>query len=64
MSGWCEVFRAVAEFFGFINRRTDLKNKPSVVAAQEAQNQINKRNEIEKTVEKKDTSATQAGIAE
>lgn len=37
--GITEIFRAVAEAFGFVNRRTDLKNAPDVKAAKVAQDQ-------------------------
>ncbi len=58
------IFRALAEFLGFVNRRTDLKNAPDVREAAKAQQAVNERNEIEKSVAAKDTQGTREDLAE
>jgi hypothetical protein len=36
-----QIFRAIAEVFGWVNRKSDLKNAPDVKAAKVAQQQVN-----------------------
>jgi hypothetical protein len=57
-------FKAVAAVFGFVNKRTDLKNSPEVQAAAKAQDNVNTRNQYENAVAKKDVADTRNNLAE
>lgn len=64
MNGISELFRAIAEVFGFVNRRTDLKNAKDVREAAKAQDAVNVRSGIENSVANKDTKGTREDLAE
>jgi hypothetical protein len=51
----------LANMLGIIRRRQDLNNAPNVQKAKEAQQQIDNRNEIEKTTAARDADAMRRG---
>lgn len=57
-------FTAVGQVFGFVNKRTELKNAPDVRQAAIGQNEADRKNAIEGHVAKKDLAATRADLAE
>ena len=57
-------FGAIGQVFGFVNKRTDLKNAPDVRAAQVGQDEVDHKNRIEADVAKKSVEATRQDIAE
>ena len=59
-----QIFRAVAEALGLVNRRTDLKNQADVKEAAKAQQAVDVRNEIETSTAKKEVDETRNDLAE
>jgi hypothetical protein len=55
---------AIGQVFGFVNKRTDLKNAPDVRAAQVGQDEVDRKNAIEADVAKKNVDGTRENIAE
>jgi hypothetical protein len=51
------LFGAIKEAFGFGNKITDLKNTPEMKQRDEAQKEINKDDEDEKNIAKRDLDA-------
>ena len=58
------IFKAVGQVFGFVNKRTDLKNAPDVRAAQVGQDEVDRKNKVEADVAKKNVEATRQDISE
>lgn len=59
-----QFFRAIGEVFGFINRRTDLKNAPDVKAAKVAQDQLQQHEGNVKAVAEKNLDEVRRRAAE
>lgn len=58
------IFRAVAELFGFANRRTDLKNAPDVRKAAVNQSEADAVAKETKAVTAQDVDAIRKGLAD
>jgi hypothetical protein len=59
-----EFFRAVAEVFGFVNKRTDLKNQPAVVKAAEANQENRAVDESAKAVKERNEDQIRKELSE
>lgn len=53
-----QIFRAIAEAFGFVQKRTDLNNTPAMVQRDEAQKEVNQDNDDVETISSKDLDST------
>ena len=58
------IFKFLGEFFGFVNRRHDVKNAPDVKEAAKAQKAVKRDNEIEQHVGERDADETRKDLAE
>ncbi len=57
-------FRALAAVFGFVNKRTDLKNSPEMQKAALNQQEAKAKDAIETNVANKDVAATRRDLAD
>ena len=64
MSSVGEVARAVAEFFGFVNKRTDLKNAPDVKEAAQKQAEADAAAAETRAVEQRNIDKIRENISE
>jgi hypothetical protein len=58
-----QFFRAAAEAFGFINKRSDLNNTPEMKKRADAQNEIDQDDSDDKNIANRDLDASRNSLS-